>query len=133
MSTISTVITTIAATDTLSASRTVINDNATLRHSMNIRTIADADSPYTVQEGDDAVLIASVSGLVTIQLPYASDFTNRTVLFFITADSGGGAQIDAQSGEGINGSSNYTNLVAKYDSVRLLSNGTDWFAISMTP
>lgn len=133
MSTISTAITTINSSDTLSASRSTINDNTTLRHSMNIRSIADADSPYTWVEGDDAVLIASVSSSVTVNLPAAADAPNRTMLFFITADTGGGAVINPQVGESINGSSTYTNLVAKYDSVRLLSNGTEWYAISVTP
>ena len=133
MSTISTVITTIASTDTISASRDVINTNTALRHSMNVRAIADADSPYTWQEGDDFVLISSVSSLVTVNLPLAADFPNRTAVFFIKADTGGGAQIDAAVGDGINGSSSYTSLIAKYDSVRLLSDGTEWFAISITP
>lgn len=132
MSTISTAITTIASTDTISASRSTINTNTTLRHSMNVRAIADADSPYTWQEGDDCVLVTSTAAIVTLNLPAAASAANRTIMVFLKTDTGGGCTIDGSGAEQINGSSTYS-LLTKYDSVRLLCDGTEWFAIAVTP
>lgn len=132
MSTITTAITTIASTDTVSASRSTINTNFALRQSKNIRTLADADSPYNIVEGDDCVLINSTAAVVQVYLPPAADVPNRVFTVMTTLATGGGGELFGDGTEEINGSNTYS-LYTLYDSVTVVSNGAEWFIISAMP
>lgn len=132
MSTISTAITTIASTDTVSASRSTINTNFALRGSKNIRTLADADSPYNAVEGDDVILAASTAAIIQVFLPPAADVPNRVISVVTTFATGGGVEVFADGSETINGSNN-VNLYSQYEAITIVSNGTEWFILSMMP
>lgn len=132
MSTISTAITTIASTDTVSASRSTINTNFALRGSKNIRTLADADTPYNAVEGDDVILAASTATIVQVYLPPAADVPNQVFSVVTTLATGGGVEVFPDGSDTINGGGFY-NLYTLYDSVTVISNGTEWFILSVMP
>jgi len=132
MSTVSTPITTIASTDTVSASRSTINTNFVNRTAVTIRSIADADSPYTVATGDDVVLGASTAALITVNLPTALSAKHRVITFVTTVATGGGIEIFANGAETINGVTNQ-NIYNQYDSLTIVSNGTAWYIIAAMP
>lgn len=129
MSTVSSPITTIASTDTVSASRSTINTNFVLRHDKGIRTIADADSPYTAVLGDDCILAQSTAAVVEVTLPTAASSKHRVISFVTGLATGGGLEIRGAGSETINGSNLYTcyNL---YDSVTIVSDGTGWVVLA---
>lgn len=133
MSTITTAITTIASTDTVSASRSTINTNFTLRQSKNIRALVDADSPYTIVAGDDCVIAASTAAIVQIYLPTAASAKHRVYTVVNTLATGGGCELFPNGSETINGSTSGVGLYTLYDSVTVLSTGTGWVIISQMP
>lgn len=132
MSTVYNPITTIEPTDMVSASRSTINTNFTLRHAMNLREIADADHPYTWQLGDDCIVVTSTAIPVTINLPAAASHKGKTLQVVIALDTGGGVVLDGNASETINGSTTLA-VTATYSTVRILSTGTAWIIISLQP
>ena len=129
MSTITTPITTINSYDTISGSRSTLNANFILRNAKSIRTIVDADSPYLAVLGDDCIVALSTSAIVQVNLPTAASSLHRVISFVTALATGGGLEIRGNGSETINGSNVYTcyNL---YDSVTIVSDGTQWVILA---
>lgn len=132
MSTVYNPITTIEPTDMVSASRSTINTNFTLRHAMNLREIADADHPYTWQLGDDCIVVTSTAIPITINLPAAASHKGKTLQVVIALDTGGGVVLDGNASETINGSTTLP-LTGTYGTARILSTGTEWVIVTVYP
>lgn len=132
MSTVSSPITTIASTDTVSASRSTINTNFVNRTAVTIRSLVDADSPYTVATGDDVILGASTAAIITVNLPTALSAKHRVITIVTTLATGGGIEVFANGAETINGVTNQ-NIYNQYDSLTIVSNGTAWYIIAAMP
>lgn len=132
MSTIFNPLTTINSSDTISASRSTLNTNFTLRHAMNVRAIADADHPYTWQLGDDAIVATSTAIPITINLPAVASHKGKTLQVVVALDTGGGVVLDGNASETINGSTTLA-VTATYSTVRILSTGTEWIIIELYP
>jgi hypothetical protein len=133
MSTITTAITTINASDLVSASRSTINTNTTLRHTKNIRLLVDADSPYTIVEGDDCVICDSTAAVIQVYLPLAANFKHRTFTVLSRVVTGGGAETFPTGANLINGGSAGPTLYSAYDSATFICDGTGWIVIAQTP
>lgn len=133
MSTITTAITTINASDVKSASRTTINTNFALRQSRNIRLLVDSDSPYTIVEGDDCVICDSTAAIIQVYLPVAASFKHRTFTVLTRLATGGGAETFPTGAELVNGGSTGPSLYAAFDSATFISDGTGWIVIAKTP
>jgi len=124
----STIITTIAATDRASESRVVINQNFADRHSLDITTVAFADTPYTVLSTDQLIVVNGAGGAITIQLPTAASFVNRSLYILAKSVAGGNVTIDGDSAETIDGASTKV-LSAAYSSCRIVSDGSEWYSL----
>lgn len=123
----STIITTLEATDTASESRVDINQNFADRHSLDITPVVFADSPYTVLDTDQFLRVNASGGAITIQLPTAASFVNRSLYVVAKSVAGGNVTIDGDASETINGATTKV-LSAAYSGCRLTSDGSEWFA-----
>jgi hypothetical protein len=132
MSTIFNPLTTINSSDTVSASRSTLNTNYTLRHAMTLREIADADDPYTWQLGDDAIVATSTAIPITINLPAVASNKGTTIQIVLAVDTGGGLVLDGNASELIDGATTLT-ITGTRATVRLLSTGTEWIIIELYP
>lgn len=132
MSSIYNPLTTINSSDTISGSRSTLNTNFTQRHAMGVREIADADSPYTWQLGDDVLLVTSTAIVVNVILPPAASYKGTTIQVAIALDTGGGVLLDGNASEQINGATTQA-LSGTYGTMRLLCTGTGWVIIELYP
>lgn len=132
MSTIYNPLTTINSSDTISASRSTLNTNFTLRHAMNLREIADADHPYTWQLGDDCIVVTSTAIPITINLPAAASHKGKTLQVVLALGTGGGVVLDGNASETINGATTQT-LTGTYGTARILCTGTEWIIVAVHP
>jgi len=132
MSTIFNPLTTINSSDTVSASRSTLNTNYTLRHAMTIREIADADHPYTWQLGDDAIVATSTAIPITINLPAVASNKGKTIQIVLAVDTGGGVVLDGNAAELIDGAATLA-LAGTRGTIRILCTGTEWIVIELHP
>lgn len=123
----STIITTIAATDRASESREDINQNFADRHSLDVTAVAFADTPYTVLDTDQLIVVNGAGGAITVQLPTAASFVNRSLYVVAKSVAGGNVTIDGDASETINGATTKV-LSAAYSGCRITSDGSEWFA-----
>lgn len=124
----STIIVTLAASDRASESRVDINENFANRHSLDITEIDDADSPYTVLDADQLVIADGSGGAITVALPPAADFENRSLYVVAKSVSGGNVTINPDGAETIDGASTKV-LSAAYSSCRIVSDGSEWYSL----
>ncbi len=124
----STIITTIAGTDRKSESRAHLNDNFRDRHSLDITTVVFAASPYTVLDTDQLLVVNGAGGAITIALPAAAGFVNRSLYVLAKSVSGGNVTINPDGAETIDGASTKV-LSAAYSSCRIVSAGTEWYSL----
>jgi len=84
-------------------------------------------SDYIATGSEGAIVIDASVGNVTITLPSAYDVAEgkEILIKVLTIGSGFSAIVDAESGETIDGSANYT-FVSDYDYVKVMSTGTTW-------
>lgn len=84
---------------------------------------------YTILNTDGLVLADATAGAFTVTLPTASGISGRIITVMKTDSSVNIVTIDGNASETINGS--LTELLgSQYDSIRLVSNGTNWLIIS---
>lgn len=124
----STIIPTIAATDRASESRAAINAAFRDRHSLDITEIDDGDSPYTALDTDQLVIADASAGAITVALPPAASFTNRSLYVVALDVTGGNVTINPDGAETIDGLSTKV-LSAAYASCRVVSTGSEWIAL----
>lgn len=79
---------------------------------------------YTVVDNDSIVL---ASGTFAVTLPSVKPSKDR--LITIKNTGSGTITVTAQSGENIDGSNTYA-MASQYDTVQLISDGTDWHIVS---
>jgi archaellum component FlaG (FlaF/FlaG flagellin family) len=79
---------------------------------------------YTILDNDAIVL---ANGTFAVTLPLAKPSTNRSLVIKNTGS--GTITVTAQSGEFIDGDATYP-MAAKYDTVQIISDGTDWHIVS---
>lgn len=93
-----------------------------------VNPIDDTDSPYTVTADDHVILCDDTSGNITVNLPTASGIDNRLYVIKKTNSSTNTITIDPNGSETIDGSATF--LMYDFgDSVRILSDGTNWHII----
>ncbi len=91
----------------------------------NIQTI----SATTTLDGTDAVVLVDASGgAVTVNLPAAAGVTRRSYVIKKTDSSGNVVTVDASGAETIDGATTQT-LVAQFDSLTIVCDGTAWFIV----
>lgn len=79
---------------------------------------------YTITDNDYIVL---ADGTFAVTLPYAKPSINRSLV--VKNIGSGTITVTAQSGENIDGSNTYP-MAAQYDTVQIISDGTDWHIVS---
>jgi hypothetical protein len=89
-------------------------------------SIDSTDSPYSVTTADDVVLVDTTSGSVTVNLPTAA--TASFPISIKKIASANSLIIDPFGSETIDGSTTAT-ITVQYQSVTLVSDGTNWFNI----
>lgn len=123
----STIITELLGTDSKSQSRVDINANFANRHSFDITEIDDTDSPYTVLETDQFVIVDASAAAVTVALPASATFPNRSLVVVAKSVAGGNVTINPDGAETVNGASTKV-LSAAYASSRITCDGSEWYA-----
>jgi hypothetical protein len=81
-------------------------------------------STYTVIDSDSVIL---ANGTFAVTIPFAKPSLNRSLV--IKNIGSGTVTVTAQSGEYIDGDATYA-MAAQYDTVQIVSDGTDWHIIS---
>ena len=87
--------------------------------------------PVTGQRLDDTsaiVLVDATGGAVTINLPTVVGITRRRYLVKKTDASANAVTVDSAGAETIDGATTQT-LLTQYDSLEIVTNGTEWFII----
>jgi hypothetical protein len=127
------IMTTLGSTDAQTDSRGDINNNFSRRHGYDIVSKATADSPYTVPNTDDdsATMLNADSGDITVNLPTAVGIAGRTFLF-VRTDANTTYTVTltpdgASPAETIDNASSKT--IAVSSSVRIMSDGADWWTV----
>jgi hypothetical protein len=90
-----------------------------------VRAVA-ASGPILPSDG--VILANSAGGAVVMTLPPAADVPNRIFTVKNVEDTGG-VSIDADGGEFIDGVAVPIDIVALYDSLTVISDGTQWWVI----
>jgi hypothetical protein len=115
-----------------SSNTTQISGSLTLEGSLlNPGTInlANTDSPYTITETEQFILIDPSGGDVTVNMPDAATYPGREIRFKLTQAAGANTvTLQIQGGDTIDGSPTYTDLDIQYESISTVSNGSNgWF------
>lgn len=116
--------TTIGATDTLSGSRSTINDNFAAARKLTVTAITVADSPYTAGD-EDVIEVDASGGAVTINLPAISSSAGQVYRVSKRDASANAVTLDGDSSETINGTTTRA-LSSQYDSVTIVAMATEW-------
>jgi len=82
-----------------------------------------------VTANDECVILAdATAGSITVTLPDVESATDRTYYIKKTDASGNAVTVDGNASETIDGAT--TNVLsAQFDSIQVVSNGTEWFII----
>jgi hypothetical protein len=93
---------------------------------------AVTSSPYAMKNGDYDNIIGcnATTGAIEVDLLSAVGAQGRTVTIIKTDASANVVTIDPNASETINGSPTSLTLADQYDSVTLISNGSNWFKVS---
>jgi len=85
-----------------------------------------ADSPYSVTATDEVVLADATAGAITVNLPTPT--SGRRLNVKKIDSSANVVTVDTPGAETIDGAATFP-LASQYDSVTLVSDGTDWFVL----
>ena len=89
------------------------------------------DSTYTALATDDVVLGDTSGGAFTITLPAVADVPTGKIYTFIRDGAGANAlTIDGDGSETIDGAATHATMDARYDSITIISTGTEWIVIA---
>lgn len=91
-----------------------------------VRVVTATGSVYAA---DDLVIANAASGAITLTLPSAATITGKEYVFKKTDSSSNQITIVGAGSETIDGSAN-RKLSARYESVRLVSDGSNWVDVS---
>ena len=86
-------------------------------------------SPYTLTGTEQFVLINPSGGNVTINMPDAATYPGRQIFFKLTQAAGANTvTLQRQGSDTIDGATTYTDLDVQYESISVVSNGSNgWF------
>ena len=86
-------------------------------------------SPYTLTGTEQFVLINPSGGDVTINMPDAATYPGRQIFFKLTQAAGANTvTLQRQGSDTIDGATTYTDLDVQYESISVVSNGSNgWF------
>lgn len=85
-------------------------------------------STYAVVDDDYLILCDASSNAITVALPSASSKEGRELTIKKVDATGNAVTIDGDASENIDGSSS-ASISSQYESVTLISNGSDWYII----
>lgn len=89
------------------------------------------EDDYTISDTNGILLIFVITGGAdrTMTLPTVADNTGR-VLTFIKTDAGvGKVVLDGEGAETINGAATDNSMANQYDTITIVSEGSEWFKI----
>lgn len=92
----------------------------------SLTTITSAASPYTATTAQDVILANTVGGNITVNLPAAATATIPITIKKI--DAANTLTLDPNGAETIDGSTTVA-ITVQYQSVTLVSDGTNWYGI----
>lgn len=95
-------------------------DNTTLQGVLRegargVTTITNADSPYTLQDGDGILLCDTTAGAITVNLPATADHVGRVLTIKKTDVAANAVTLDGNGAETIDGSATNAEVNAQYD------------------
>ena len=94
----------------------------------NRRTVDTITSDTTIDGDYDVVLCDGSSGAITVTLPAVASSTNYQYTIFAVDVAGGNITVQANASENINGANTQT-LDANYESITIVSDGSEWYII----
>lgn len=93
-----------------------------------VRTIVEADSPYTVQRGDSVVLVDATDGPVTVNLPEASTVSKKRLSVKKIDATANAVTVDGDGGQTIDGGLT-VSTTTQYASWDLVTDDSNWFIL----
>lgn len=95
-------------------------DNTTLQGVLRegargVTTITNADSPYTLQDGDGILLCDTTAGAITVNLPATASHVGRVLTIKKTSGGVNAVTLDGNGAETIDGSATNAEVDAQYD------------------
>lgn len=93
-----------------------------------LRSTTAKSSAYTIATSDDIVLCNASAGAFTVTLPTASGNTGRQFVIKRMNSGGNAVTVAAASGQTIDGSGS-VSLFAQYQSITVVSDGSDWIVV----
>ena len=90
--------------------------------------VSSVTAAYTFKPNDRVILADATGGAFTVTLPSAVTRRNQQPLTVKRLNGGGNAVTVGSAGGLIDGASTY-DLTAQYETISLVSNGTDWMII----
>lgn len=121
-----TLMTTVAYTDTGATVVDSINANFGNRVHPDYRTVTT--TPITATVDDHLILADATAGAITINLVAVSSAAGKTLTVVKTDASGNAVTLDGNASETINGATTHA-LAAQYNRVRIFCNGTAWIIL----
>lgn len=123
---------TIAASDSLSSSATVLASFIQRPNAVRIETIATADAVDAWTAGGtteftDLILCDATSGAFTIDLPSAIKSAGRRLVFKKIDATANAITLDGDASETIDGATTNASLASQYDTITLVCDGTAWW------
>ncbi len=88
-------------------------------------TIINTDSPYTLTAATSILLCDTTSGAITVNLPAASDVTNRVHAIKNVGDAGNDVTVDGSGAETIDDDATVT--LFDYETIDVSSDGGNWW------
>ncbi len=98
----------------------------------SVRSVTQAQSPYSIVDPDDMVVVDATLGVVTINLPSAAAYKGRQLTVKKRDVSINLVTVAGVSGNLIDGLSSRT-LPLQWDSLDVVSDGTDWLRVGAVP
>lgn len=90
--------------------------------------IADADSPFMLDDSIRTVFADSTGGDITVKVPTAGGRAGKIFEIIRISDDANVVTISAASGEAINGDAS-VDLTTAYDKIIVTSNGVNWYRL----
>lgn len=91
-------------------------------------TVIEKTAAYTLTLSDSICVVDATGGAVTITLPTAASAINRCFYIKKIDASGNAVTVDGDGSETIDGATT-ASLASQYDSVQVVSDGTEWWII----
>lgn len=105
-----------------------IFNGTTNRRVINLNVATVTASSVTLDEDDDVILCDCSSNAITVNLPAASDYIGKVFYIKKIDVSVNSTTVDGDGSETIDGSTTIS-LTTQYESVTIVSNGTNWFIL----